>query len=136
MYVNVDTPNLGFTYFTFLGGGAVKKPPCIFYLYFLYNLCDESAAGFSRLGSFCAPTAPGLSSCCCCKAARRPTHRLEREGCQGAICKTIFSLRNYMIQQSARKLSFEKLCDSTFLGGACNRCQVSHHPIQLPSSGF
>ena len=31
IYVNVDTPNLGFTYFNsfFLGGGAVKKPPCI-----------------------------------------------------------------------------------------------------------
>ena len=30
IYVNVDSPNLGFTYFNFLGGGQLKKPPCIF----------------------------------------------------------------------------------------------------------
>ena len=28
IYVNVGTPNLGFTYFNFLGG-ELKKPPCI-----------------------------------------------------------------------------------------------------------
>ena len=28
IYVNVDTPNLGFTFFNFLGGGELKKPPC------------------------------------------------------------------------------------------------------------
>ena len=29
IYVNVDTPNLGFTYFNFLGGDQLKKPPCM-----------------------------------------------------------------------------------------------------------
>ena len=31
IYVNVDSPNLGFTYlnyYFFFGGGAVKNPPC------------------------------------------------------------------------------------------------------------
>ena len=29
IYVNVDSRNLGFTYFNFLGGGQSKKTPCI-----------------------------------------------------------------------------------------------------------
>ena len=29
IYVNVDSPNLGFTYFNFLGGYQFKKTPCI-----------------------------------------------------------------------------------------------------------
>ena len=29
IYINVDTPNLGFTNFTFLGGYQLKKMPCI-----------------------------------------------------------------------------------------------------------
>ena len=28
IYVNVDSPNLGFTYFNFLGGFQLKKTPC------------------------------------------------------------------------------------------------------------
>ena len=27
IYVNVDSPNLGFTYFNFLGGASYKKHP-------------------------------------------------------------------------------------------------------------
>ena len=30
IYVNVDSPNLGFTNFNFLGGYQLKKTPCIF----------------------------------------------------------------------------------------------------------
>ena len=29
IYVNVDSPNLGFPYFNFLGGYQWKKSPCI-----------------------------------------------------------------------------------------------------------
>ena len=29
-YVNVDSPNLGFTYFNLLGGYQLKKTPCIY----------------------------------------------------------------------------------------------------------
>ena len=37
IYVNVDTPNLGFTYFNFLGGvGAVKKTTLYFTQYFTH----------------------------------------------------------------------------------------------------
>ena len=35
IYVNVDSPNLGFPYFNFLGGGQLKKSPCI------WKLCKE-----------------------------------------------------------------------------------------------
>ena len=30
IYVNVDSPNLGFPYFNFFGGTSKKKTPCIF----------------------------------------------------------------------------------------------------------
>ena len=29
IYANVDSPNLGFPYFNFLGGYQLKKTPCI-----------------------------------------------------------------------------------------------------------
>ena len=29
IYVNVDTPNLGFPYFNFLGGYQLEKTPCM-----------------------------------------------------------------------------------------------------------
>ena len=31
IYVNVDSPNLGFLYFNFLGGYQLKKTPCMLY---------------------------------------------------------------------------------------------------------
>ena len=32
IYVDVDSPNLGSRYFNFLGGGQLKKTPCIILL--------------------------------------------------------------------------------------------------------
>ena len=29
IYINVDSPNLGFSYFNFLGGTSEKKSPCL-----------------------------------------------------------------------------------------------------------
>ena len=47
MYVNVDTPNLGFTYFNFLGGGLKNHPVffiCIFCIICVMNLLQGSHA--------------------------------------------------------------------------------------------
>ena len=51
IYVNVDSPNLGFPYFNFFRGGPVKKTPCII------GLCNKRKPAFrKKLKKFLAPT--------------------------------------------------------------------------------
>ena len=42
IYVNVDTPNLGFPYFNFLGGYQLKKTPCTYIKLSLLDLIPQT----------------------------------------------------------------------------------------------
>ena len=59
IYVNVDSPNLGFPYFNFLGEAQCKKTPCIYSFYFI-----EPMEPMVALISVCNKQRPRVSLLC------------------------------------------------------------------------